>query len=65
MEQYAPQYFLHGHVHLQYAPNLPRVRQYGETTVVNASGKYLIELPDRPQAALARGWKGWLAGWTE
>ena len=48
MEQYAPRYHLHGHVHLQYTPNAPRTRQFGDTTVVNVSGKYFIELPDRP-----------------
>lgn len=60
MERFKPQYHLHGHVHLQYAPNLPRVREYGDTTVVNASGKYFIELPDRPQAPPVKGWKGWM-----
>lgn len=60
MEEYAPQYFLHGHIHLQYAPNQPRVRQYGGTTVVNASGKHLIELPDRPCADRPRGLMGFV-----
>lgn len=62
MEEYAPRYLVHGHVHLQYAPGLPRVREYGETTVVNASGKYFIELPDRPYAVRPRskGLKGWV-----
>ena len=49
MDQYRPLYHCYGHVHLQYVPTQPRLRQYGETTVVNASGKYLIELPDRPE----------------
>ena len=61
MDKYAPRYLIHGHVHLQYAPDFPRIREYGDTTIVNASGKYFIELPDRPQAALhAAGWKGWI-----
>ena len=38
MEKYTPQYLVHGHVHLQYAPNFPRVREYGDSTVINASG---------------------------
>lgn len=61
MDKYAPQYLIHGHVHLQYAPDFPRIREYGDTTIVNASGKYFIELPDRPQASPpAAGWKGWI-----
>lgn len=48
LDRFKPQYHLHGHIHLQYTPNQPRVRQYGSTTMVNASGKYIIELPDRP-----------------
>ena len=49
MDRSHPQYLLHGHVHLQYTPNVPRTHQYGDTTVINASGKYFIELPDRPE----------------
>ena len=61
MDKYTPRYLIHGHVHLQYAPDFPRIREYGDTTIVNASGKYFIELPDRPQAAPpAAGWKGWI-----
>lgn len=62
MDRLAPEYHVHGHVHLQYVPNWPRVREYGGTTVVNASGKYFIELPDRPFEAppRGRGWRGLL-----
>lgn len=62
MKKYTPQYLVHGHVHLQYAPNFPRVREYGDTTVINASGKYFIELPDRPYAVRPqpKGLKGWV-----
>ena len=49
LDRYHPLYHCYGHVHLQYVPTQPRLRHYGETTVVNASGKYLIELPDRPE----------------
>ena len=44
-----PLYHCYGHVHLQYVPTRPRAQQYGDTMVVNASGKYLIELPDRAE----------------
>lgn len=50
LDRYSPAYHCYGHVHLQYVPTQPRTRRYGETTVVNASGKYLIELPDREEA---------------
>lgn len=50
LDRYHPLYHCYGHVHLQYVPTQPRARQYGDTTVVNATGKYLIELPDRPPA---------------
>ena len=49
LDRCRPQYLLHGHVHLQYTPNIPRTHQYGDTTLINASGKCFIELPDRPE----------------
>ena len=49
LDRFRPLYHCYGHVHLQYAPTMPRTRRYGETTVVNASGKYLIELPNRAE----------------
>lgn len=49
LDRFHPLYHCYGHVHLQYVPTQPRIRQYGDTTVVNASGKYLIELPDREE----------------
>ena len=60
MAGFNPLYHFHGHVHLQYLPpTWPRVRQFGETTVVNASGKYFVELPDRPYAVQPKkGLKG-------
>lgn len=63
LDRFQPQYHFHGHVHLQYVPTWPRVRQHGETTVINASGKCFIELPDRPQHGKnrRRGLRGLLA----
>ena len=49
LDRYSPAYHCYGHVHLQYVPTQPRTRQYGATTMINASGKYLIELPDREE----------------
>ena len=49
LDRRRPAYHFYGHVHLQYAPNMPRVRQYGESMLVNVSGKYIVELPDRAE----------------
>ena len=51
----------YGHVHMEYVPDWPRIRQYGNTTVVNAYKRHFIELPDKPrdQWETARGLKRW------
>ena len=36
LEKYRPQFFIHGHVHLNYGKDLPKLCRFGETTVVNA-----------------------------
>lgn len=48
VQRYHPQYLLHGHIHLRYTPNAPRVRELGETQVINVSERYVLDLPDRP-----------------
>lgn len=49
LEKYKPAWFLHGHIHIQYNPNLPRVCTYGKTTVINAYERYIFEIPDPAQ----------------
>ena len=44
IEEYQPRYFIHGHQHLNYASRGQRVRQYGGTTLINACGRYELEL---------------------
>ncbi|MBQ3089059.1 MAG: metallophosphoesterase [Oscillospiraceae bacterium] len=44
LDQYQPAYMVHGHVHLNYGYQLPRQRSYGPTTVVNACGRWEIQL---------------------
>ena len=45
MDRYHPRYMVHGHVHPQYAAlDFKRVRQYGETQVINAYKRYVIEI---------------------
>lgn len=44
IEEYRPRYFIHGHQHLNYRTFSQRVIQRGETTVINACGRYELEL---------------------
>ncbi|MBQ8955019.1 MAG: metallophosphoesterase family protein [Clostridia bacterium] len=44
MDKYHPAYMLHGHVHIEYTHDFQRERHYGDTTVVNACGSYVIEI---------------------
>lgn len=44
LDRYKPRYMVHGHVHLNYGVQRPRVLQRGETTIVNACERYIIEL---------------------
>ncbi|HEX2947766.1 MAG TPA: metallophosphoesterase [Clostridia bacterium] len=42
LDKYAPKYFFHGHMHLNYQ-KLDRIRMYKDTTIVNGYGYYLID----------------------
>lgn len=44
IEKYKPKYFVHGHVHMSYGRKFPREDKYGETTVINAHEKYVVEI---------------------
>ena len=44
MDKYEPKYLVHGHVHRNYGPNIPQVRMYGETKVVNAFEYCVLEI---------------------
>ena len=46
MEEYKPGWFVHGHIHLNYDANLPRVCTCGSTTVINATERYTFDIPD-------------------
>ena len=43
LEWQRPMYWIHGHQHLNYGRN-PRVHTCGDTTVINAYGKYILEI---------------------
>ncbi len=42
MDKYSPKYFFHGHQHLNYKVQ-QRVRQYKDTTIINAYGYQLLD----------------------
>lgn len=44
LDRWEPQYLIHGHVHKRYGPTRERVLQRGKTTIINANGKYYLDL---------------------
>lgn len=44
IDEYKPAYFVHGHVHMSYGWQIPRLAQRGQTCVVNAYERYIIEI---------------------
>ena len=43
LDRWKPRYLIHGHVHQRYQPNMQRILQYRDTTIINACGKYYLE----------------------
>ena len=43
LDKYSPKYFFHGHQHLNYGRKLERVRQYKDTTIINAYGYHIAD----------------------
>ena len=48
MDQHKPAFLVHGHVHMNYDRDIPRLMTYGDTTIINAYERYLLEIPDNP-----------------
>ena len=46
MDQYHPQYLVHGHVHMSYNHNRPRVIEYNGTKIINSYERYVLDIPD-------------------
>lgn len=44
IEKYEPKYFVHGHVHMNYGRKFPREDVVGQTNVINAFEKFIIEI---------------------
>jgi Icc-related predicted phosphoesterase len=51
LDKYKPAWLVHGHVHLRYGLDQTRVRTYGQTTVINCTERYVLEVPDREYPA--------------
>lgn len=45
LDRYKPRYLIHGHVHVNYGFNRERVLQRGETTIINAYERYVLDIP--------------------
>lgn len=44
LDKYKPKYLVHGHVHKSYTgAGFERERQHGETTIINAYGRYIFD----------------------
>ena len=50
VDKYRPRYLIHGHVHVNYGFQIPRVLQRGETTIINAYERYVLDLENPPKA---------------
>lgn len=46
MDDYKPRYFIHGHVHMNYDSDIPRRMRYGETEVINAYERYILDIDE-------------------
>lgn len=46
LDKYKPKFFIHGHVHLNYGAKCRRYDRYGETNVINAFERCIIEIDD-------------------
>ena len=43
MDKYKPRYFVHGHIHMTYGQDIPRLSSYGDTQVINAYESYTFD----------------------
>ena len=44
LDRWEPRYLIHGHVHRRYQPMQKSILHHGNTTIINANGKYYLEL---------------------
>jgi len=43
LDKHKPKYMAHGHVHMNYMANRPRIIRYNETTIINACERYVLD----------------------
>ena len=44
LDRYHPRYLVHGHVHMNYGHDIQRTIRYGDTTLINAFGHYILDI---------------------
>lgn len=44
IEKYRPKYFLHGHIHMNYGQDIQRIKQLGDTKVINVFERYELDI---------------------
>ena len=49
VDKYQPKYLIHGHVHVNYGFHIPRVLQRGETIIINAYERCILDLEQPPE----------------
>jgi len=47
IDRWHPAYFIHGHSHMNYGMSNKRLKQYGQTQIINAYERYVFEIEDR------------------
>ncbi len=57
IEEYHPQYLLHGHVHLNYGHSIPRRQEYRGTQVINCWERFELEAESSRPFAPLPAWK--------
>ena len=62
LDKYQPQYLIHGHVHSNYGHNRSRINLRGNTTIINAYERFVLDLPDREVPQLKKNQLIWLYG---
>ena len=48
VDEIRPRYWVHGHIHLNYNPGLPRIQRRGDTTIINAFGRFDLDTEAPP-----------------
>ena len=62
VDKYQPQYLIHGHVHSNYSQNRSRINLRGNTTIINAFERFVLDLPDREVPQLKKNQLIWIHG---